>query len=87
MLDAGFDMLRSGGRLVYCTCSLEREEGEDQIAAFLKRTPDARLDPVAPEELPGLERAIMNGAVRTRPDMWSDQGGVDGFYIARIFKA
>ena len=87
MLDAGFEMLRSGGRMVYCTCSLEREEGEDQIAAFLKRTPDARLDPVAPEELPGLERAIVNGAVRTRPDMWSDQGGLDGFYIARILKA
>jgi len=87
MLDAGFEMLREGGRMVYCTCSLEREEGEDQIAAFLERTPDARLDPVRPEELPGLERAIIKGAVRTRPDLWSDQGGLDGFYIARIVKA
>ncbi|MEQ8435747.1 MAG: RsmB/NOP family class I SAM-dependent RNA methyltransferase [Oceanicaulis sp.] len=87
MLDAGFAMLKSGGRMVYCTCSLEREEGEDQIAAFLKRTPEASLDLVRPEEMPGLERAIVNGAVRTRPDMWNDQGGLDGFYIARILKA
>ncbi|MGJ3232114.1 MAG: RsmB/NOP family class I SAM-dependent RNA methyltransferase [Oceanicaulis sp.] len=87
MLDAAFAMLKSGGRLVYCTCSLEREEGEDQIAAFLTRTAEARLDPVRPEELPGLERAIEKGAVRTRPDLWRGEGGLDGFYIARIVKA
>lgn len=88
LLDASFTQLKSGGRLVYCTCSLEREEGEDQIEAFLKRTPDARLDPVTADELPGLKEAITaDGAVRTRPDMWSERGGMDGFYIARIVKA
>ncbi|XBQ17524.1 MAG: transcription antitermination factor NusB [Oceanicaulis sp.] len=87
LLDAAYAMLKTGGRLVYCVCSLEPEEGEDQIAAFLKRTPEARLDPVRPEEMPELEEAITaEGAVRTRPDMWADKGGLDGFFIARIVK-
>lgn len=87
LLDAAFAMLKPGGRLVYCTCSLEPEEGEDQIAAFLERTGSARLDPVKPDELPELETAIdSQGAVRTRPDMWASLGGLDGFYIARIVK-
>ena len=58
-----------------------------QIAGFLKRNPDARLDAIRPEEVPGLEEAIdENGALRTRPDMWSEVGGIDGFYIARIVR-
>ncbi|MFW5661812.1 MAG: RsmB/NOP family class I SAM-dependent RNA methyltransferase [Oceanicaulis sp.] len=88
LLDAAFAMLKSGGGLVYCNCSLEREEGEDQIAAFLDRTPGAALDPVSEDELPDLADALTeNGAVRTRPDMWPAEGGLDGFFIARIVKA
>lgn len=86
LLDTSYAMLKPGGRLVYCTCSLEPEEGEDQIAAFLQRTPGAALDPAAAPELPGLEAAIVDGAVRTRPDMLAADGGLDGFYIARIIK-
>ena len=37
MLDAAAGRVKPGGRMVYCVCSLEREEGEDQVAAFLKR--------------------------------------------------
>lgn len=88
LLDAAFAMLKPGGRMVYCTCSLEPEEGEGQIAAFLQRTQGASLEPVRPEELPELETAIDGeGAVRTRPDMWAARGGIDGFYIARVVKA
>ena len=88
LLDAAFTMLRSGGRLVYCTCSLEREEGEDQLAAFLARTPDARIDPVRDGEIPELEDAVTaDGAVRTRPDLWAERGGMDGFFIARITRS
>lgn len=87
LLDAAADMVRSGGRIVYCTCSLDRIEGEDRIAAVLERRPDLSLDKVAADELPGLDAAItQNGAVRTRPDMWADQGGVDGFFMARLIK-
>jgi len=88
LLDAAIDRVRSGGRIVYCTCSLEREEGEDRIAAALARRSDLRLDPVGAEELPGLSDAITaDGAVRTRPDMWAETGGLDGFYMARLIKA
>jgi 16S rRNA (cytosine967-C5)-methyltransferase len=88
LLEAAAEMVRSGGRIVYCTCSLEREEGEDRIAELLARRPDMTLDRVRPDELPGLEHAITpDGAVRTRPDLWPDQGGLDGFYMARLIKA
>ncbi len=87
LLDAGFRQLKPGGRLVYCTCSLEAEEGEDQIAAFLARTPEARLDSVNRPELAGLDTALRpDGTVRTRPDFWPDKGGMDGFYIARLIR-
>ncbi len=88
LFDAAFAMLKTGGRLVYCTCSLEPEEGEAQLSAFLARTPGARLDPVQPDELPELAEALNEGgAVRTRPDMWSERGGMDGFFMARVVKA
>ncbi len=69
--------LAPGGRLVFATCSLQGEEGEAHF-------PNG-LDAVRPEEVPGLEGAITaGGAVRTRPDMWGEWGGLDGFFIARI---
>ncbi len=85
LFDAAFETLKPGGRLIYCTCSLEPEEGEDQLAAFLARTPDARLSPVTHQDLPELAQAITSdGAVRTRPDLWAERGGMDGFFIARV---
>ncbi|KPP82239.1 MAG: 16S rRNA (cytosine967-C5)-methyltransferase [Oceanicaulis sp. HLUCCA04] len=87
LLDNAFAMLKSGGRLVYCTCSLEPEEGEAQIDAFLKRTPAAHRMPVGPDELSGLgDAATPDGDVRTRPDMWANEGGLDGFFIARLIR-
>lgn len=87
LFDAAFERLKPGGRLVYCTCSLEPEEGEDQLKAFLARTPQARLDPVQADELPDLAQALTpDGAVRTRPDLWPERGGLDGFFIARVRK-
>ncbi|MFN7177729.1 MAG: RsmB/NOP family class I SAM-dependent RNA methyltransferase [Thermaurantiacus sp.] len=87
LLDNAFAMLKPGGRLVYCTCSLEPEEGEAQIETFLERTPEAMRLPISAGELPGLADAVTaNGDVRTRPDMWANEGGLDGFYIARLVK-
>lgn len=76
--------VKPGGTLIYATCSLERAEGEDQIAAFLTQHPAWRVDPARAEELPGAIAPDANGFVRTLPAVLSDAGGLDGFFVARL---
>ncbi|NCP24968.1 MAG: RsmB/NOP family class I SAM-dependent RNA methyltransferase [Erythrobacter sp.] len=78
LLERAQGWLKPGGTLVYAVCSLEREEGEDQAA----RVP---LDPVpiTQHELPEGVQPTGEGWLRTDPGMLSDQGGMDGFFIAR----
>ncbi|WP_137179424.1 RsmB/NOP family class I SAM-dependent RNA methyltransferase [Roseomonas sp. AR75] len=78
-------LLRPGGRLVYATCSLQPEEGEAHLARASAL--GLRLDPIRPEEVPGLPEAITaQGTLRTRPDMWAERGGIDGFFAARFVR-
>lgn len=89
MIDRAFTLLRPGGALVYCVCSLEPEEGEQQIAALLRRNPDVERVPVAAAELGGLAEAITTlGDMRTLPSMSlgpdPETMGLDGFYAARL---
>ena len=86
LLDAAARRTRAGGRLVYCVCSLEPEEGEGQVAAFLARTPGVTLDPIAEGE-GGAPAASLrpDGALRILPHHL--EGGLDGFYVARFRKA
>lgn len=82
LLDAAADRVRPGGRLVYCVCSLEPEEGEGQVADFLRRRPGFRLDPVAAGEGGAPEGAVAaEGWLRILPFMG---GGMDGFFVARF---
>jgi len=83
LLDRAYSLTAIGGELIYCVCSLEVEEGEQQAQAFSARQETARLLPYAPHELPAaLAAAILeDGTMRIRPDLLS--GGVDGFFIAR----
>nr|WP_230483496.1 RsmB/NOP family class I SAM-dependent RNA methyltransferase [Sphingomonas sp. Leaf21] len=74
------DWLKPGGTLVYATCSLEPEEGERQIAAFLDQRPDYALDPIT-GDWPGLTD---RGTIRTLPTMLAKEGRLDGFFIARL---
>jgi len=79
--------LAPGGVLIYCVCSLEPAEGEEQVDWVLKSLPDLVLAPVTPGELPGLEAAVAaNGLVRTHPGMapGGASGGMDGFFVARF---
>ena len=78
LLERAQGWLKPGGTLVYAVCSLEREEGEDQAARVA-------LDPVpiTPDELPDGVQPTSEGWLRTDPGMLSDQGGMDGFFIAR----
>ncbi|NWH08314.1 MAG: methyltransferase domain-containing protein [Alphaproteobacteria bacterium] len=79
-------MLKPGGRLVYATCSLEREEGENHAQDFERC--GFITEPIESEELPGLSSAIdpQLGA-RIYPQAWAAQGGLDGFFILRARKA
>lgn len=87
LLDAAAVRVGEGGRLVYCVCSLEPEEGEGQVAAFLTRRPDFRLDPVAPGEAGSPAEAARSGALRLLPSIWAECGGIDGFYAARLVRS
>ena len=82
LLDRAGGLLRPGGRLVFCTCSLLAEEGERQAEAALARHSNLTPDPVA-LDLPGTEADWRSGSgLRLRPDLWPETGGMDGFFIA-----
>ncbi len=84
LLRNAWAMLKPGGVVVYCTCSLQKTEGEDQVARFLAETPDAQRLPI---EMPQLVEAVTaDGDLRILPQHWRDLGGMDGFYIARLTK-
>jgi 16S rRNA (cytosine967-C5)-methyltransferase len=85
LLDAAVRRLKPGGRLVYCVCSLETEEGEGQVAAFLRRTPGVTLDQIAVGEGGSPEASLDDdGTLRILPHHLA--GGMDGFYVARFRK-
>ena len=91
LLQKAVSLLRPGGRLVYCTCSLEPEEGEAAVAALLAAEPGLRRAPIEPSEVGGLAELITpEGDLRTLPSHLphSDPrlAGLDGFYAARLVR-
>jgi 16S rRNA (cytosine967-C5)-methyltransferase len=92
LLDHASSLVKPGGTLVYCTCSLEPEEGEDQVSAFLTRHADFRRQPVQLDDtvVPLLWRTE-DGDLRTLPSYLSElpegMRGLDGFYAAALVKA
>ncbi len=80
MLGRAWGWVKPGGRLLYCVCSLEPEEGEQQAAWFAEHHSDAVLVPAEAEGIPA--EALVDGILRTRPDMLRAQGGMDGFFAA-----
>lgn len=92
LLQKAVSLLKPGGTLVYCTCSLEPEEGEAAIAALLAAESGMRRAPIAAGEVAGLAEILtVEGDLRTLPCHLphSDPrlGGLDGFYAARLVKA
>jgi 16S rRNA (cytosine967-C5)-methyltransferase len=87
LLRAAIDMLRPGGTLVYCTCSLEAEEGPDRIEALLHAGAPVERDPVDAAEIGApAEWLTPTGDLRTLPYHLAEYDGIDGFYAARLVK-
>jgi 16S rRNA (cytosine967-C5)-methyltransferase len=85
LLDAAADMTAKGGLLVFAVCSLEPEEGTEQIGEFLRRRPEFSRKAIAPHEIFGLGELIdVHGDLRTLPCHLAEKGGMDGFYAARL---
>lgn len=89
LLDKAARLTRPGGRLVYCTCSLEPEEGGAQIAAFLERNSAFERIPLTPEQLAGHAELIdASGDLRTLPSHLGGgsgrAGGLDGFFASLL---
>jgi 16S rRNA (cytosine967-C5)-methyltransferase len=84
LLDAAADMVADEGVLAFAVCSLEPEEGVEQVAAFLERHSEFQRDPILPADLFGMAELIQNGDLRTLPCHLADKGGMDGFYAARL---
>jgi 16S rRNA (cytosine967-C5)-methyltransferase len=90
LLERAIGLTRPGGTIVFCTCSLEPEEGEQMIAGLLADHPGVRRSPISPSEINGLDGDLITpaGELRTLPSHWPDPdprfAGLDGFYAARL---
>jgi 16S rRNA (cytosine967-C5)-methyltransferase len=84
LLDRAAQWLKPGGALVYSVCSLEPPEGEQVVTAFLDRHPGFRID--GPTDLPGFVTPSPEGWVRILPDVLEAEGGLDGFFMARLVR-
>ena len=85
------ELTKPGGLLVYCTCSLEPEEGAEIVAELLAGDPRVRRQPISPAEIDGLgELLTPEGDLRTLPCHLPDadprMSGVDGFFAARLMR-
>jgi 16S rRNA (cytosine967-C5)-methyltransferase len=92
LLQKAVALLKPGGTLVYCTCSLEPEEGEQAVAALLAGESGLRRAPVETGEVADLADIITaDGDLRTLPCHLPHEdprlGGLDGFYAARLVKS
>ncbi len=88
LIDHAVTLLRPGGQLVFCTCSLLPDEGEVQVEEAMSRHPGLMFDEEAMNaDWIEADWRSPEGGLRLRPDFWPERGGMDGFYIAALKKA
>ncbi len=87
LLRAAVEIVRPGGMIVYCTCSLEPEEGPERVAALLRSGAPVEHQPIEPGKI-GVrpEWVTPEGDLRTLPCYLAEHDGIDGFYAARLVK-
>ena len=87
LLRAAVDMLAPGATLIYCTCSLEPDEGPNRIEALMRSGAPVERKQIEPVEVGGRDDWITaDGDLRTLPCHLAEYDGVDGFYCARLIK-
>ena len=89
MLDLSRNLLKKGGILIYCVCSIAKAEGEEQIADFIKNNPDFKTLPIDVKEISPYGEWSNNlitadGCIRTLPFYEEKNGGMDAFFICRL---
>jgi 16S rRNA (cytosine967-C5)-methyltransferase len=84
LLSRAAQWLKPGGTLVYSVCSLEPEEGEKVVRGFLDRHSDFQVE--RPENLPKFVPVAAEGWVRILPGLLEAEGGLDGFFMARLVR-
>lgn len=84
LIAAATSLLSPGGRLIYAVCSLQPEEGPDRLKAAVAHLPLMR-DPFTANELASMpEAAGTDGTFASHPGLWAEEGGMDGFFVARL---
>jgi 16S rRNA (cytosine967-C5)-methyltransferase len=87
LIDAAVRLTRPGGTVLYCVCSLQPEEGAERIAAALARHDGLKRATLTESAVFGLNALLTpEGDLRTLPSHLKDEGGMDGFYAARLIK-
>lgn len=89
LLARAAEWVKPGGRLVYCVCSMEPEEGEQVVEAFLRGNDGFVRKPITPGEIRGsVDWVTRVGDLRTLPyhEASPGQPGMDGFYAARLLR-
>ncbi len=87
LLQHAGDIIEIGGKIIYCTCSLQKDEGEYQIDLFLKNNTNFIRSPIKAVEVGDYAYMLNeNGDLRVLPYHLSEEGGMDGFFVSRLIR-
>lgn len=82
LLDAAVKVLKSGGRLVYSTCTVDKQENQGTVQAFLKQHPEMKA-----QQLESLPTKLAEKQVDGMLQVFPQDFGSDGFFVAAFKKA
>lgn len=86
LLARAAEWVRPGGTLVYSVCSLEPQEGEEIVSGFLRSHAGFAIAGPGRSELPAFAAPAKEGWLRILPGMLESEGGLDGFFAARLVR-
>ena len=87
LLEKSWSLLSKGGQLIYCNCSLEKEEVEVQIMKFLQKHKDCKIDKISSDLIDDIEYSVTDeGWLRILPNGKESVKNRDGFFIASLKK-